>query len=138
MATQIFVNLPVRDLAASQAFYRALGFGIDPQFTDDNAACVVLGDTVYAMLLTHDFFRRFTRKELADAQTTTEVINALGVGSRARVDEIADRALASGGSATSDPQDEGWMYSRAFADPDGHQWEVMHMDTAAAQEIDEG
>ncbi|MFF3063108.1 VOC family protein [Oerskovia sp. NPDC057915] len=131
--TQIFVNLPVADLEKSKAFYTQLGFSINAQFTDENASCVVVSDTIYVMLLTHDFFRRFTSKDIVDAQSATEVINAISAESRPGVDELADRALAAGGSQTNPPQDEGFMYSRSFSDLDGHLWEVMYMDPSAIE-----
>jgi len=131
MSTQIFVNLPVRDLQRSIDFFDALGYPFDPQFTDENAACIVLDeDHVYAMLLTHEFFRKFTKKEVADATTSTEAILALGVDSRQAVDKLVDKALASGGIASNEPDDQGFMYSRSFQDPDGHLWEVLHVDMA--------
>lgn len=132
-STQIFVNLPVVDLEKSKEFYTRLGFSINEQFTDENASCVVISDTIYVMLLTHDFFRRFTSKAIVDSQDATEVINAISAESRTGVDELADRALAAGGTQTNPPQDEGFMYSRSFSDLDGHLWEVMHMDPNAIE-----
>jgi uncharacterized protein len=129
--TQIFVNLPVADLDKSKDFYTRLGFSINEQFTDENASCVVISDAIYVMLLTQEFFRRFTPKSIVDARSATETINAISASSRAGVDELADRALAAGGSQTNPPQDEGYMYSRSFSDLDGHLWEVMHMDPSA-------
>lgn len=95
---------------------------------DDNAACLLIGPNIFAMLLVEDYFRTFIRKEIADASRTTEVLIALSADSRAQVDEIADKALASGGSPANDPQDHGFMYSRSFQDPDGHIWEVLFME----------
>ena len=120
MTTSIFVNLPVSDLEASKAFYTALGYTINPNFTDETAACVVFSDTIYTMLLTHDKFSQFT-------------IVAISADSREDVDALAGKALEAGGSETYDPQDLGFMYSRAFRDLDGHHWEVLWMDDAAAQ-----
>ncbi|CPU66332.1 Possible glyoxalase/bleomycin resistance protein/ dioxygenase [Mycobacteroides abscessus] len=132
MSTQIFVNLPVQDLDAAKAFYTALGYMVNEQFTDENASSIVLSDTIYVMLLTAEFAQRFTNKAIADATATTEVINALSVGSRAEVDRLVDAAFAAGATAVKDPQEEGgFMYSRSFADLDGHQWEVLHMDPTA-------
>jgi predicted lactoylglutathione lyase len=128
MSTKIFVNLPVKDLAKSVAFFKGLGYSFNPQFTDENAACLVIGDDIFAMLLVEPFFRRFTKKEIADATTTTEAIVALGVESRERVDELVDKALASGGQAANETNDQGFMYGRSFQDPDGHIWEVLWMD----------
>ncbi|MBD7982262.1 MULTISPECIES: VOC family protein [Oerskovia] len=131
--TQIFVNLPVSDLEKSKAFYTQLGFSINEQFTDENASCVVISDTIYVMLLTHEFFRRFTPKSIVDAQGATEAINAISAESRTGVDDLADRALAAGGAQTNPPQDEGFMYSRSFSDLDGHLWEVMYMDPSTIE-----
>jgi predicted lactoylglutathione lyase len=133
MATMIFVNLPVKDLEASKSFYTALGYSINPQFTDENAACVVVSDTIFVMLLTEPFFTNFTKKQIADARTSTEAIIALSAEDRAGVDRLADLALANGGSEANPPMEEGPMYSRSFQDPDGHLWEVMWMDPAAIE-----
>ena len=127
-AKQIFVNLPVKDLKRSIDFFTALGFTFNPQFTDENAACLVIGENIYAMLLVDRFFRMFTKKEISDASKTTEVLTALSVDSREKVDQIANKALASGGSLNREPQDHGWMYGRSFQDPDGHIWELLYMD----------
>ncbi|WP_328538903.1 VOC family protein [Streptomyces sp. NBC_00344] len=133
MPQLIFVNLPVKDLEVSKSFFTALGYSINPQFTDENAACVVVSDTIYAMLLTEPFFKQFTRKSIADATTTTEVLVCLSAESREAVDRLADTALASGGTPANDTQDQGPMYGRSFQDPDGHIWEVMYMDPAAVE-----
>ena len=131
MATQIFVNLPVRDLEKSKAFFKALGYANNPQFTDENAACIVVSDTIYVMLLVEPFFQGFTRKAIADARTHTEVILCLSADTRAGVDALADKAIAAGGSVTLEAKDYGFMYQRSFQDLDGHQWEVVHMDDGA-------
>jgi uncharacterized protein len=130
MPTKIFVNLPVRDLARSTGFFTGLGFSFDPRFTDENAACLVISDDIYAMLLTEPFFRNFTDKDLADTSTTAEAILALEVESRQRVDELAQRALVSGGSPAGEPMEQDGMYERSFQDPDGHLWEVFYLDPA--------
>jgi predicted lactoylglutathione lyase len=127
----IFVNLPVKDLSRSRAFYEGLGYSVNPQFSDENAACIVISDTIYAMLLTEPFFKTFTKKEIADATRSTEVLLALSADSRDEVNSLVDKAVAGGGREARDVQDEGFMYSRAFEDPDGHIWEVMWMDMAA-------
>ena len=132
MATSIFVNLPVSDVERAKAFFTALGYTINPQFSDENSAAVVFSDTIFAMLLSEARFKDFTPKSVVDARTSTEAIICLGAESRAKVDEIADAALANGGSSVMDPQDHGFMYGRSFADPDGHIWEVMWMDPAVA------
>lgn len=124
---QIFANLPVTDLPRAKAFYTALGFTVNPQFTNDVAACIVVSDTIYVMLLTHPFFKDFTDRPIADAQASTQMLLALSCADRAEVDRFADTALAHGGRSPRPTQDLGFMYSRAFADPDGHIWEPFFM-----------
>ncbi|GAA2944850.1 MULTISPECIES: VOC family protein [Streptomyces] len=128
----IFVNLPVKDLEVAKNFFAGLGFGFNPQFSDETTACLVISDTIFAMLISEPRFKDFTKKEIADAGKTTEVLIALSAESRARVDELADAALASGGSPANDPVDMGFMYGRSFQDPDHHIWEVVWMDPQAA------
>ena len=138
MSTMIFVNLSVADLTRSTDFFRALGYSFDPRFTDENAACLVIDeDHIYAMLLTPETMRRFTRKRIVDSHEGTEAILALSVDSREAVDAVVDTALSSGGSASNPPDDQGYMYSRSFQDPDGHLWEVLWMDMAAMQDATE-
>jgi predicted lactoylglutathione lyase len=134
MATKIFVNLPVKDLAKSISFYTALGFTNNKQFTDETAACMVISEEISIMLLTHAKFKTFTPKEISDATKTSEVLNAISRESRAEVDDIVRKAIAAGGSTFNDPQDHGFMYYHAFQDPDGHIWEVMWMDPSAVQQ----
>ncbi|MFF3502955.1 VOC family protein [Streptomyces sp. NPDC003247] len=129
----IFVNLPVDDLEASKKFFTGLGYSINPQFSDENAASVVISDTIVAMLLTKPFYATFTKKEIADATRTSEVLVALSAESREKVDELVDRALASGGTPSGDTQDHGFMYGRSFDDLDGHTWEVVWMDPASIE-----
>ncbi|MEU6573724.1 VOC family protein [Streptomyces sp. NPDC046805] len=129
----IFVNLPVDDVDASKKFFTELGYTINPQFTTDDCACVVISDTIIAMLLGKGRYSDFTKKEIADATRTSEVLLCLSAESREKVDELVDRALAAGGTASGEPQDHGFMYGRAFDDLDGHTWEVMWMDPAAVQ-----
>jgi predicted lactoylglutathione lyase len=131
MPTKIFVNLPVKDLDRSMEFFKKLGFSFNPQFTDETAACMVISDDIYAMLLTHKKFGEFTKKTIADATKTTEVLIALSRESRAEVDSLADAALAAGGKAAREPKDHGFMYERAVEDPDGHIWEIFWMDPSA-------
>lgn len=128
MPRQLFVNLPVRDLDRAVRFFSALGFEFNPQFTDENATCMIIGRDCYAMLLVDRFFSTFTDKTIADARTHVEVINAIALDSRDEVDAMADKALASGGSVFAEPKDYGFMYQRSFQDPDGHLWEVFVMD----------
>lgn len=128
MEQQIFINLPVRDLDRSKAFYESLGFTINQQFSDETGACVVISDTIFVMLLTHDKFKQFTPKEIADAHKTTEVLNALSVASKERVDELMELALNNGGTPNGQTQEYDFMYGRDFNDPDGHIWELFYMD----------
>lgn len=133
MPKMIFVNLPVTDLDRSKAFYEAVGFTNNPQFTNDQAACMVWSDTIYVMLLTHDFWRTFTPRTIPDASRTAQVLLCLTQDSRAEVDAIVARAVAAGGTAAPTPtQDHGFMYGSSFEDPDGHIWENVWMDPAAA------
>ena len=132
MASKIFVNLPVRDLPASLGFFKALGYHFNPQFSDDNGACMVISDDVYAMLLTHEKFAGFTPKPISDAKKSTEVLLALSCNSREQVDEMVRKAVAAGGSTYNEPQDHGFMYGHGYADLDGHIWEVFWMDPNAA------
>ncbi|MFG2311077.1 VOC family protein [Streptomyces sp. NPDC048566] len=129
----IFVNLPVSDVDTSKKFFTELGYTINPQFSTDDCACVVISDTIVAMMLGKERYADFTTKRIADATTTSEVLLCLSAESREKVDELVDRAIAAGGSATGQTQDQGFMYGRAFDDPDGHTWEVMWMDPAAVQ-----
>jgi predicted lactoylglutathione lyase len=137
MVKQIFVNLPVRDLQASKDFFGKLGFTFNEQFTDENAACMVIGENLYAMLLVEPFFQTFIKKEIADATKTTEVLNALSVESREEVDEMMAKALEAGATEPREPQDQGFMYNRAFEDLDGHIWEVFYMDMSQMPESPE-
>jgi len=130
MSKLIFVNLPVADLAAAKAFYEAIGFTNNPQFTDETAACMVLTDTIHVMLLTHEKFAQFTPKAIADAKAVSEVLICISEDSREGVDAITDAALAAGGKEPRERQDHGFMYGRSFEDPDGHIWEPMWMDMA--------
>ena len=135
MATsrKVFVNLPVRDLAQTKEFFAALGFRFNAQFTDDNAACMVLSEEGYVMLLTHDMFKRFTKRAISDTSQATECLVALSCENRAEVDELVLKAIAAGGSHAMDAQDHGFMYAWSFYDLDGHHWEVFWMDPAAVQ-----
>jgi predicted lactoylglutathione lyase len=130
---KIFVNLAVNDLGRSVEFFNELGFSFDPRFTDETATCMVVSDEAYVMLLLEDRFADFTEKHLADSKVQAEAIIALSAASREEVDELADKALAAGGGHAGDPQDMGFMYTRSFLDPDGHQWELVWMDPSAAE-----
>lgn len=131
MATKIFVNLPVSNLGKSIQFFKGLGYSFNQQFTDDSAACMVISNDIYAMLLTHDKFNQFTNKNIVDAKKNTEVLVCLSAESRNNVDELLNKALAEGGQEYREPQDYGFMYGRSFEDLDGHIWEVMWMDPSA-------
>jgi len=132
MAKLIFVNLPVSDLARATAFYQAIGAEKNKQFCDETASCMVFSETIHAMLLTHDKFRQFTPKKIANARETSEVLICISADSREAVDDITDKALAAGGREAREKQDYGFMYGRSFEDLDGHIWEPMWMDMAAA------
>ncbi|MGQ0558653.1 MAG: VOC family protein [Sphingosinicella sp.] len=134
MPQSIFVNLPVSDLARSMAFYEAIGFRNEPMFTDDTAACMVLSDAIFLMLLTHGKFKEFTPKEIVDARTSSEVLIALSRDSREAVDTIHREAIAAGGREARPVEDLGFMYTHAFEDPDGHIYEPFYMDMEAAKE----
>ena len=110
------------------SFFEKLGFTFNMQFTDDKAACMIIGENIYAMLLLEKFFKTFTNKEIADAKKTTEVLIAIDAESKYAVDEMIRKAVEAGGSTYRNPQDDGWMYGHSFADLDGHQWEVLYMD----------
>jgi predicted lactoylglutathione lyase len=126
----IYVNLPVKDLAVTKSFWTKLGFGFNDQFSDDKALCLILNDGImYSMLITHEFFSTFTNRSIADG-SSTQVLLAIEVESKEKVDEIVQAALANGGSSYRESADHGWMYYDSFADPDGHQWEVMYTDPA--------
>jgi predicted lactoylglutathione lyase len=134
MSTKIFVNLPVRDLKRSMSFFTALGYRNNPQFTDETAACMVVSQDIYVMLLTRAKFKEFTPKEICDAARSTEVLVALSCESRGQVDELVGKALANGGSSCAEPKDYGFMYQHGFQDPDGHIWEVFYMQPGFVKE----
>ncbi len=131
---KIFLNLPVSDLAASRRFLEALGATINPTFSDDSGACMVLSDSIFFMLLTHDKYRQFTPLPIGDAKASSSALIALSRSDRADVDRTVDAAVAAGGRADPSPvQDHGFMYGRSIADPDGHHYELFWMDPAAAE-----
>jgi uncharacterized protein len=132
MTKMIFVNLPVRDLKASTAFYTALGGALNPQFSGEQSSCMVLSDSIFVMLLTHDHYRRFTQRTIGDARRESQALLALSFGSRDEVNATLERTSAAGGRADPNPaQDHGFMFSRSVEDPDGNVWEIMWMDPAA-------
>lgn len=134
MATQIFVNLPVKNLNRSIGFFTQLGFTFNSQFTDETAACMVIDDNIYTMLLTYPKFQEFTPKAICDATRGTEVLICLSRDSREAVDDLVRKAVAAGGSIYNDPQDHGFMYGHGFQDLDGHIWELIHMDPGAVKQ----
>jgi uncharacterized protein len=128
---KVFINLSVKDLVRSVEFWCALGFAFDPQVTDEHASCMVLNDDTYVMLLDEVRFKDFTTKNIADAATHTEVINALSAGSREEVDVLVAKAFAAGAQPSNNPMDYGFMYGWSFQDLDGHLWEILWIDPAA-------
>ena len=133
MISTVFDNLPVKDLDKSMAFFKAIGFSLNSQFTDKTAACMMMSDNIYAMLLTHEKVKKFSNKQIADAHKTLEVLTALAVESRTKVNELADKAIKAGGTEAYSPKDYGFMFTRSFEDPDGHIWEIFWMDPAQVQ-----
>ncbi len=128
MIKQIFVNLPVKDLEKTKEFWGKLGFTFNAQFSDQKAASLVLGENIYAMLITEPYYKTFIKKEIADSSKVSEVINAVSVETKERVDKLYDQAIEAGALSYKDADDYGWMYSRAFQDLDGHLWEILYMD----------
>jgi uncharacterized protein len=139
MAKLIFVNLPVSNLVRATTFYQAVGAEKNEQFSDGTASCMVVSETIHVMLLTHEKFRQFTPKKIADAKTSSEVLICISADSRQAVDDLVGKAQAAGGGVDPCPkQDYGFMYGRSFEDPDGHIWEVKWMDVAAATAAQSG
>ncbi|MDB5899479.1 MAG: glyoxalase/bleomycin resistance/extradiol dioxygenase family protein [Ramlibacter sp.] len=132
MARKIFVNLPIENMERSRAFFAALGFSFNPQFTNDQGACMVISEDIFAMLLVKPFFQTFTKKSIADARTSTEVLVCLSCDSRDEVDKLVRQAKAAGATVPNAPQDHGFMYGHGFEDLDGHIWELAWMDPNAA------
>jgi uncharacterized protein len=127
MATKIFVNLPVKDLQKSVGFFTKLGFGFNPEFTDETATCMIVTDDILVMLLTEEKFKTFTPRPICDATKSTEVLVCLSFDNRERVDELVRKAISAGGTTYNEPQDHGFMYGHGFQDLDGHIWEVISM-----------
>ncbi|MES2330445.1 MAG: VOC family protein [Bacteroidota bacterium] len=131
MATKIFVNLPVKDLQKSIAFFTKLGYTFNEQFTNENATCMIIAEDIYAMLLVEPFFKSFIKKEICDTTKSTEAIIALSAENREAVDELANKAVEAGGVEPKPTNDQGFMYTRSFEDLDGHLWEIFYMDLSA-------
>jgi predicted lactoylglutathione lyase len=127
MATQIFVNLPVKDLKKSVEFFTKLGFTFDPKFTNENATCMIVGENIFVMLLVEKFFKSFTPKEICDTTKNTEVLVCISAESRANIDTMVSNAVAAGGKAPNQSKDHGFMYQHGFDDLDGHTWELVYM-----------
>ncbi|WP_440224607.1 VOC family protein [Dokdonella sp. MW10] len=127
MTTRIFVNLPVKDLKRSVAFYTALGYTFNPQFTDENATCMIVADNIFVMLLVESFFQTFTPKPIADAKKTTEVLVCVSAESREAIDALVAKAVAAGAATPNPAKDYGFMYQHGYEDPDGHMWELAFM-----------
>ncbi|WP_078434050.1 VOC family protein [Metabacillus halosaccharovorans] len=127
----IFINLPVKDVKNSTSFFRSLGFEFNAQFTTDNTASMIISDNIFALIMTEDRFKEFSKKEIVDSTTSAEAILCLSADSREQVDELVNKAVASGGKISNDPQDHGFMYGWGFQDLDGHIWEVVYMDESA-------
>jgi uncharacterized protein len=138
LTTQIFVNLPVKDLSRTVEFFNRLGFTFNPQFTDENATCMIINDNIFVMLLVEKFFKTFTKKEICDTTKNTEVIIALSTESREKVDEMMQNVFEAGGKESREPQDHGWMYGRSFQDINGHLWEIIYMDEKALKNNHQG
>ena len=134
VAKQIFVNLPVKDLGKTIEFFKKLGFEFNPQFTDENATCMVVNENIFVMLLVEKFFKTFTQKEICVTTKNTEVIIALSTESREKVDQMLENVIKAGGKESRKPQDHGWMYGRSFEDLNGHLWEIIYMDEKALKE----
>ncbi|WP_431244061.1 VOC family protein [Flavobacterium sp. P21] len=128
MKTKIFLNLPVKDLNRSIAFFTKMGFSFNPKFTDDKATCMIIGEDINVMLLVEAFYKTFTHKQICDAATASEVLISISVESREQVDELVKKAVGAGGTDYIEAKDYGWMYQRAFLDLDGHHWELFFMD----------
>ena len=133
MHSEIYVNLPVKDLKRSVDFFKKLGYTFNQQFTDDNATCMELGGNLYAMLLTEKFFSSFTNKSITDTSQSTEVLTCVSCGSKQQVDELVARARAAGAKVPRTAQDHGFMYAHGYEDLDGHTWELVHMTAAPHQ-----
>ena len=134
MATQIFVNLPVKNLKKSMEFFTRLGYSFNPQFTDKTAACMIVSEDIYAMLLTKAKFREFTPKRICNAKKSTEVLLCLSCESRDKVNELVSKAVGAGGILCNEPKDYGFMYQHGFEDLDGHIWELIHMEPSATKQ----
>ena len=128
MEAKVFINLPVKDLQQSMSFFQQLGYSFNPRFSDEKAACMIISESSFAILLTEEYFKTFTKKPVSDAKQSTEVLVAVGLPTREKVQEIVKKATELGGKVYTEPQDHGWMYQHSFEDLDGHQWELLYAD----------
>ncbi|CAN5334520.1 VOC family protein [soil metagenome] len=128
---QIFVNLPVKNIPATKQFFTGLGFDFNPQFSNDKGICMIVAENIFVMLLDVEFYKTFTKKPIADAFKSNEVLVCLSCDSRAHVDDLVTKAIAAGGTAPNAPRDHGFMYGHGFDDLDGHTWELAYMDMSA-------
>jgi len=135
MATKIFVNLPVKDLKRSMEFFTKLGYKFNPQFTDETAACMVISEDIYVMLLTHPKFKEFTPKAICDSTKSTEVLVCLSYESRDKVNDMVRKAVAAGGTTYTESKDYGFMYQQGFQDLDGHIWELIYMEASTIEKV---
>lgn len=133
MSQKVFINLPVKDLKKSMDFFTGLGYTFNPQFTDETAACMVISEDIFSMLLTHDKFKEFISTEIADAHKITEVLTSLSAESKDKVNELVDKAVKLGAKEHRDPSDYGFMFIRSFKDLDGHVWEIAWMDPTSIE-----
>ncbi|CAD0006078.1 VOC family protein [Flavobacterium chungangense] len=136
METKIFLNLPVKDLNKSISFFTQLGFSFDPKFTNEQGTCLIIGENIFAMLLVEEFFKTFTQKEICNTTASTEMIAAISVESREKVDKIIMAVVKAGGKLHNEAKDYGWMYQRDFFDLDGHHWEIFFMDESQIPQED--
>lgn len=137
MKTKIFLNLPVKDLNRSIAFFTQLGFSFNPKFTNEKGTCLVIEENINVMLLVEEFYQTFTHKEICNTATTSEVLISISLESRDKVDEMIGKVIKAGGSEYRETKDYGWMYQRTFLDIDGHQWEIFFMDESQIPEMSE-
>lgn len=131
MATNMYLNIPVKDLNKTNEFFKKLGFSFNPQFSNEQATCVIISESIFVMMVQEEMFKGFSKKEICDTKKSTEVFIGLSAESKEKVIEMVDAAVEAGGSVYSEPQDHGWMYSHSFADLDGHQWDLFYMDVNA-------
>jgi predicted lactoylglutathione lyase len=134
METKIFVNLPVKNLEVTSTFFSKMGYKFDPQFSDEKAKCMIISDDIYVMLLVEPFFRSFTNKDIPDTAKTSGVILTLALNSKDEVDDLMRKCISAGGKDVSRGQETDFMYLKSFEDPDGHIWEIFHMDMAKVKQ----